>query len=338
MRKGKKICKRKQAFLINVKKIYAHVLTYNQNDMNEDEKSIIRKYSKSARYFNHIGPYIPASNAATRYGPFEHLRFMLPLDLAGLEFDNEKIKTLANSICTCLEQVFNEDGRYVLGYHVRPDIQVTNDKAPRLHFHVVLGKLRFRYYERDELKAFFKLHWKQKPHHYRKFFYRAEHIVDIQPDLPRLQKAWKISLLENIPEMTAEMIPSIKSTKRPLVQDDDDRLRCGWYIMNIAAKLWKRIIVQFNERENKALVYVKDAERPKTYTALDFIVRYLFPLMRTFEYRYTPKGYFCGNSKFAHLMNYANKLDNEKSKMEQKFLDQKIECFCQDQDNNSEAI
>lgn len=305
--------------------IYDYVLAHELKHLTEHEAKQIRHYLNLVRFRDQPVPSYPATQATQRFGPFEHLQFMLPDELVNYAFTNGLIVQLKEAIFAILDQVFSPEDQYVLGYVVYADLQTTSNLVPALHFHVILGKLRFLWSDWYEVKAFHGLHWKKKPHQYQTFFYRAEHITEIKAYLPELTRVWREVLQGMIPDVTATMCPRVEASERPDLQVDKDRQGCAWYARNKGIKLWRNTQIIFQPEQALVLVQVKGSKKCLPYKPLDFLREFIFMVTTNFDgHRFMPRGYFNHSNLFGKLMTFASE---QRIQHDRYFLDQPIDIF-----------
>lgn len=318
--------------------LYQYALKTYGKFLSRREWSILERALTATKYYNILAPIKSISDCRYRFGPFFHLQFMLPDCITKKRFKKEEVKNIHNKLKDLLKNVFeyekDEDGllqrKYEIGFWTAAENQVKNDKKPTLHFHCVLGRIRFLQEDKDHARRF--IHNWQYKKRLKRFpaFFHAEPISWNNTVRRRLEEGWA-KICDNISlncNVTSEDI-SVRKSKRRNIQDDGDRYRVTRYLRRNGIKAVRDIDITFKEDEEIVLVYnLNDGleTTPVKFTIKEFIDRYLFLACDNFQsLRIQPSGYYHGNSIFSKVVDYAsNQTVLIQENKEVGFLDRKI--------------
>jgi len=300
-------------FIIKNIRTILHQKEYYYDDLEEYELDILEKTNKGLAY-GCTGKPVQPTIVYERFGNFYHIIFKFPKDHGEWKFawkrsNQIKYKELIKSF---IIENFSDIDQVQLGFYMRPHAQVTDDRYPSLHFHLILLRFAFNLVDEVALKRF-----KELPEHvrpvYSLYFLTNPILDDVNNLMQSLEAKWRNAInLSTRKKVDPNHATLIKVTNKP-EQDDDDRWKVAKYIANPALHTFRKMKhVGLSRNKGYIKIYYRNVfdclnKPPKEIPILDFVRRYLIIPNNNFGLAWRPMGCLC-TGRFTAVTDAATRL------------------------------
>jgi hypothetical protein len=225
-KESKNVAKR---FYTDIKKVCSIILESRDNNSRSirscfdgETRNRLNDIYYNIEWFNFTGLYKQPLKRRERYMQFWHLILCCPHKTEGYAFSvqDRVVARYKEEIDLLIRHTLGENGKYVLGYQIRPHFGFKDSQAAGVHFHCTISKIRIPLADKQYAKNLSKLPEDERPLH--ALYLLSESMTYRQDELAGMFRDGWLRVISKISKMSLRELMKQERQGQGLVRDGEE--------------------------------------------------------------------------------------------------------------------